>query len=223
MEVIPAMMRLAKTIICMGSIRPILSEVKSEAPPALHSRAMDNLRFIRETMEGAASFTAVPGWGGALMGATALGAAIIASGQRSIAGWFTVWAMEALIACVIAGAAMAKKARAAQTQLLSRPGRKFALTFSPPIFVGAVLTIALLLRPGGAALLPAVWLLLYGTGVVTGGAFSVRIVPVMGLCFMALGCIALFAPASWANYLLGAGFGGLHLIFGPMIARRHGG
>lgn len=206
----------------MGFARPILSEVKNE-PPALHARAMDNLRFIRETMEGAASFTAVPGWGGALMGATALGASVLAAQQRTVGHWFTVWAVEALLACVIAGGAMYRKARAAETQLLSRPGRKFALTFSPPIFVGALLTIALMQRPGGPALLPAVWLLLYGTGVVTGGAFSVRIVLVMGLCFMLLGSVALFAPASWGNYLLGAGFGGLHLIFGPVIARRHGG
>lgn len=206
----------------MGSAQPVLSEVK-EDPPALHARAMDNLRFIRETMEGAASFTAVPGWGGALMGATALGAAVLAAQQPKIGDWFTVWAIEALLACLIAGGAMLRKARRAQTELLSRPGRKFALTFSPPIFVGALLTIVLLQRPGGAALLPAVWLLLYGTGVVTGGAFSVRIVPVMGLCFLLLGSIALFAPAVWGDYLLGAGFGGLHLIFGPVIARRHGG
>ncbi|MEJ7617375.1 MAG: hypothetical protein WKF30_10545 [Pyrinomonadaceae bacterium] len=206
----------------MGSVQPVLSVAKEE-PPALHARAMDNLRFIRETMEEAASFTAVPGWGGALMGATALAAAALAAQQRTLGDWFTIWAVEALLACLIAGGAMLKKARRAQTELLSRPGRKFALTFSPPIFVGALLTIVLLQRPGGAALLPGVWLLLYGTGVVTGGAFSVRIVPVMGLCFLLLGSIALFAPAVWGDYLLGAGFGGLHLIFGPVIARRHGG
>lgn len=206
----------------MSSVRPILSEVKEE-PPALHARAMDNLRFIRETMEGAASFTAVPGWGGTLMGATALVASVVAAQQRKVGDWVLVWAVEALLACVIAGVAMWRKARAAQTGLLSRPGRKFALSFSPPIFVGALLTVALMQLPGGPALLPAVWLLLYGTGVVTGGAFSVRIVWVMGFCFLSLGSLALFAPAHWGNYLLGAGFGGLHLVFGPIIARRHGG
>ena len=205
----------------MASLHQFPSRVKEE-PPALHDRAMDNLRFIRETMERASSFTAVPGWGVVLMGATALAASFVAAQQTSRNLWLATWAVEALLALVIGGWAMDRKARRAATPLLSGPGRKFALSYSPPILVGVLLTIALY-RSGMASTLPGVWLLLYGTGVVTGGAFSVKIVPVMGLCFILLGAVALFAPASLGNYLMAAGFGGLHIIFGGIIARRHGG
>src|ERR1700726_3792093 len=63
----------------MGSVRPI--RALREEPPALHTRAMDNLRYIRETMEGASAFTGVPGWGGVAMGLTALCTALLASRQ----------------------------------------------------------------------------------------------------------------------------------------------
>jgi hypothetical protein len=205
----------------MASLRPINSQLPEE-PPALHARAMDNLRFIRETMERASSFTAVPGWGGVVMGVTALCAAAVASRQFSITSWIITWLLEALLAFLIGGWAASRKARAAETPLLSGPGRKFALSFLPPMIVGALLTVALYWA-GLTSLIPGMWLLLYGTAVMTGGAFSVKAVPVMGLCFMALGAVALFAPSGWSNALMAAGFGLLHIIFGIYIARRHGG
>ena len=156
------------------------------------------------------------------MGATALGAALIASQQASIRGWLTTWLTEALLALLIGGWAMDRKARAVETPLLSGPGRKFALSFSPPMLVGVLLTLALY-RAGLTGALPGTWLLLYGTAVVTGGAFSVKAVPVMGLCFMALGALALFSPVAWIDPLMAAGFGLLHIAFGIYIARRHGG
>ena len=198
------------------------AESATEEPPALHDRAMDNLRFIRETMERASSFTAVSGWGQFATGITALGAAFIASRQSSTRAWLTVWAVEALLSLLIAGWSMRRKARQTATPLLSQPGRKLVINFSPPIFVGALLTVALY-RAGFASLLPGVWLLLYGVGVVTGGAFSVSAVPMMGLCFMGLGAVALFSPTWWNNALMAIGFGGLHVIFGLYIARKYGG
>lgn len=191
-------------------------------PPTLHDRAMDNLRFIRDTMERAGSFTAVPGWGQVAIGATAFGAAWLAAQQRSPLGWLVVWLGEGLVALAIGGWTLARKARAVNSSLLSGPGRRFGLSFLPPMLVGGLLTFALYFA-GFYHLIPATWLLLYGTGVITGGAFSVRIVPVMGLAFLAVGTVALFGPAAWGDWCLAAGFGALHVIFGLIIARRYGG
>ena len=191
-------------------------------PVALDDHARDNLRFIRETMERAGSFTAVPGWGGVAMGITAIGAAAIAARQTSSFDWFATWIIEAAVAVAIAIWTTISKARVSGTSLLSGPGRRFVYSFAPPLFAGALLTL-LLARSEPLGAIAGVWLLMYGTGVVTGGAFSIRVVPLMGLCFMVLGTVALFSPAAWGNVLLGAGFGGLHIIFGAVIAGNYGG
>jgi hypothetical protein len=203
----------------MGSFS---APAKSSEPVALHAHAMDNLRFIRETMERAGSFTAVPGLGGMLMGLSALGAAVLADRQSGIDGWLAIWVSEAIVAVLIGVAAAAYKARAVKAQLLSGPGRKFALGLAPSIFVAALLTLVLY-RAGLYAVIPGIWLLLYGTGILSAGAFSVPVVPVMGVCFVALGAIAVFCPLEWSHWFLAAGFGGLHLVFGALIAVRYGG
>jgi hypothetical protein len=208
----------------MATIHQLRAQATAEEdePPALHARAMDNLRFIRETMERASSFTAVSGWGLVAIGATAALVSFVAMRQASTEAWITTWIGEALLSLVISGWAMDRKARAAEMPLLSGPGRKVAFSLSPPLFVGALLTVVLY-RAGLTNAIPGMWLLLYGTGVVTGGMFSVPAVPVMGLCFMLLGAVSLFGPAGWANWLMMSGFGGLHIIFGILIARRYGG
>ena len=204
----------------MASPQPV-SRSRPGAQP-LHARAMDDLSFIRRTMERATAFTAVPGWGGVAMGVVALVAAAVASRFDTAIAWVGCWVAAAVVALLIGGWAMAVKARRGGTPLFSWSGRRFVLSFLPPLVVGVLLTVVLV-RSGPVNALPGTWLLLYGTGVVTGGAFSVRAVPVMGACFMLLGAGALFGPAQWGNPLMAAGFGGLHILFGLIIARRYGG
>ena len=205
----------------MTSVRP-LRPTPSKDTPALHARAMDNLAFIRNTMEAAGAFTAVSGWGMVAIGVLSMIVAFVAAQQNTETGAMSIWLALAVFSPLLMIWAMVRKARAANMPLLSGPGRKFVLSFSPPMAVGALLTLVLF-RAGLMEAIPGVWLLLYGTAVVAGGAFSVKIVPVMGLCFMAAGVIALFAPVAWAPWILGAAFGGLHIAFGIPIARRHGG
>ena len=197
-----------------------LRRLHSRARP-LPQRALEDLQYIRETMERSSAFTATPGWGQIVMGITALVAATIASGRPHAGPWLAVWMTEALVAVTIALIAMQFKARRAGLPLTSGPGRKFALGFLPCLVVATLLTGALG-RAGLVRLLPGVWLLLYGAGVITGGAFSIPLLPAMGLCFLATGTLALFLPA-WGNLLMAVGFGGLHIFFGAWIARQHGG
>lgn len=207
----------------MAMIQPLQKdETETNELPSLHGRAMDNLTFIRETMERSASFTAIPGYGGALMGATAIGATIIAHYQTSIRGWLITWLLEACLAFGIGMFAMWQKAKTAGDSLKSAPARKFAFGFVPPMIAGIILT-ALLYFKGLFVFLPTVWLTLYGTAVVTGGAYSVRIVPIVGWIFVGLGLVSVFLPTSYGNFLMGIGFGALHIVFGLIVAKKYGG
>jgi hypothetical protein len=183
---------------------------------------MDNLAFIRDTMEAAGSFTAVSGWGMVAVGIIATVAASIAPAQESVLQSLYVWMAAAVLAPVVMLWAIVRKARRAHVPLISGPGRKFVLSFSPPILVGALLTVVLY-RAGLVQTIPGMWLLLYGTAVVAGGAFSVKVVPVMGFCFMLAGTLALFTPPSWNPWIMAVAFGGLHIGFGIPVALRHGG
>src|SRR5262245_54821909 len=177
-------------------------------------------------MSCAGQFTAVPGWGGVLMGATAIVTAMVSGPPDQSMRWVAVWFAEAIVAVAIALVVMTRKARQSGLVLWrTRPGtpaHRFALAFVPPLIAGMVLT-PVFAGTGLVARLPGCWLLLYGTAVATGGAMSVRVVPIMGLCFMALGTVAFAAPPPFGHWLLAAGFGGLHIIFGMIIARRYGG
>lgn len=191
-------------------------------PAPIREHALSNLRYIREAMERASSFTSIPGWGGVAVGVTAIAAAVLAHRFGLSRTWMLIWLGEALLAALIAGVTMVRKAALSHVSFKGAPARRFFISYFAPIAAGAMLTI-FLARHGYLTALPAAWLLLYGASFVSSGAYSIPVVPVMGVCFMLLGIAACFVPFAVANALLGVGFGGLHVIFGWVIATRYGG
>jgi hypothetical protein len=194
----------------------------SDQPPSLGGHAADNLRFIRQTMERSATFTAVPGVGGAVMGVIGLVAAAVAARQPTADRWLLTWLSAAVLASAVGVAAMARKARLAGSTLRGANARRFAVALSAPFVAGAAITYALW-GTRTFTVMPPAWLLLYGAGVLTGGAFSVAVIRVVGVLFIALGLAAVMTPPEWGNVWLGAGFGGVQIGFGIYIARNHGG
>jgi hypothetical protein len=207
----------------MARLQPIRKETPATSEPVnLGDRAIDNLQFIRETMERSTHFTAVPGYGGALMGVTAVVAAYIANSQPLTRDWLFTWLVEACLAFAIGLLAMWQKSKISGTPLVSTPARKFAISFLPPLVCGVAITLGLW-RFGYFEAMAPVWMLCYGAAVVCGGAFSVRVVPIMGWCFITLGSALFALPAGYANIFMAASFGLLHIVFGFIIARRYGG
>ena len=196
---------------------------RSTPPPdSISSHAAENLRFIRQAMERGATFTAVPGAGGAAMGGTALVAAWLGSRQPTGNRWLLVWLGAAAVAAVIGLVTMARKAKGAGSTLTGANARRFAVGLAAPFVAGAAITYELWATRNFTVMTSA-WLLLYGAGVLTGGIFSVPAVRLMGAAFMVFGMLAIFTPLEWGNVWLAAGFGGLQIGFGMYIARHHGG
>ncbi|HEY8561840.1 MAG TPA: hypothetical protein VIL74_15800 [Pyrinomonadaceae bacterium] len=207
----------------MGRTQTIRKEnLEANEPVNISDRAIDNLKFIRETMERSTVFTSVPGYGGILMGATAVAAAFIAYSQASLRSWLLVWLTEAVLAFFIGLLAMWQKTKLTKTSMFSTPARKLVMNSLPPMLCGVFITLGLWRYGHFEAMIP-VWILCYGAAVVCGGAFSVKAVPIMGWCFIALGAAAFFLPAEFGNLMMGLSFGALHIAFGFIIGRKFGG
>jgi hypothetical protein len=190
-------------------------------PVSLNRRADENLRYIRDVMEGANVFTGVSGMGYVYAGFTALVAAWLAARQSSEAAWLLVWMVELVLAATIAFCLMFRKTTRQGKSLFNAGARKLLLAFIPAMSVGGLLTWSYYLQDI-VALLPGIWLGLYGAAVLTAGAWSVRAVPVMGVLFVVLAALVLLTSVS-SDVMLALGFGGLHIIFGAWIWRHHGG
>lgn len=193
-------------------------------PEAIRDHAVNNLRYIRDAMERAASFTSIPGWGGVAVGTIAVIAAVVSQPYASLRRetWLLIWLGCAAVASGVGWTAMAVKGKRSGVSLKNAVARRFFISYFAPIAAGAGITVALW-RSDAFAAMPVVWLLSYGASFISSGAFSLKVIPVMGACFMALGVVAIFLPLALANVILGLGFGGLHIVFGAIIARNYGG
>lgn len=187
----------------------------------MDDHAVANLRFIRDAMKRAGSFTSIPGWGGFAIGCTAVATSIVASRLVDMR-WLEAWMADAILSAAIALIAMSIKASRAGVTLMTPAARRFFVSYFAPIAAAAVITL-MLLRAQWYEAMPAVWLLSYGASFISSGSYSIRVVPQMGICFMLLGVAAALVPFPTSNALLGAGFGGLHIAFGLIIARNYGG
>jgi len=192
------------------------------APTPIGESAVENLRYIRDTIAAAGTFTTVPGKGCIAMGITALTASALEWVPRLAPSWLPIWVGAAIMACAVALFFMEEKAKAQGLSLRRAVARRFFMTLVPAFVAGGVLTAALV-HHVDRNLITGLWLLLYGTGLAACGVFAIRAVLVAGLAFMALGTVALGLPPSWSPAILALGFGGLHIALGVIIIKDHGG
>jgi len=171
-------------------------------------------------MQQAGAFTAISGRGLIIVGFTALFASWIASHQR-FDRWLIVWLCEVLLAGLIAAITIYRKAIATGTPLFSGPARKVAMGLLPAMAAGAVLT-AVFYRSERPEFVAPMWLLLYGVGIMAGGAWSVAAVPVMGAACMAVALPA-FIFTRWPDAWMALGLGLVHIIFGLVVTKKYGG
>jgi hypothetical protein len=191
-------------------------------PTRIDSGAVENLRYIRSTIEAAHTFTTIPGKGCIAMGATALVAVATESIPSLAPYWLAIWVAAAVVASGSALWFMEQKARAQGLSLRRAVAKRFFMTLAPAFIAGAILTVALAGRVE-RELVTGMWLLLYGTGLAACGLFSISAVFTAGMAFMALGTAALWLPPGSAHIVLALGFGGIHVALGTTIVRHHGG
>jgi hypothetical protein len=184
--------------------------------------AADQLRYIRNTIDAARTFTTIPGKGCIAMGAAAMVAATLEALPAFSAHWLPIWLTAAVVSAAIALFYMEEKAQSQGLSLRRTVATRFFLTLAPAFVAGGILTVALL-DIVGRDVIGGIWLLLYGVGIAACGVYSIPVVLIAGFAFIGFGTIALASPAAWSPYLLGAGFGGVHLALGVLVVRNHGG
>jgi hypothetical protein len=188
----------------------------------IYERAAAQIEYIRDTMTQASAFTAVPGLGLMLIGLSAIATWFIQHAlgldrDARLIGWM----LNALVALPIGLVAMYLKARRLSLPLWRGPGRRFLHALEPSGLAAGALTVALY-QHAELDLVRGVWLTTYGIGVLAAGAYSIRPGPVMGALFLGCGIVNLLVPQLTTEIMVVA-FGGLHITFGYIIWRHHGG
>jgi hypothetical protein len=183
----------------------------------IDSHAAATLRYIRSSMEAATAFT-VPGAAGIAMGVVGLLATLLSVIPSLAVHWLNIWLAAAIIGAVNGGMLVIRPASIQRLALSGTPIRKFAICLAAPLFGGAVLT-AVLSTHDALDVIPGTWLLLYGSALIAASVTTTRAIGVMGASFMVLGLFAFLLPMKLQILALGAGFGGLHLMFGWWISR----
>jgi hypothetical protein len=195
--------------------------IRSDTPVAIESRALGTLAYIRASMESSGSLD-VPGMAGIVMGIIGVIAAAAVSQPRWAPHWLGIWMLAAAVAFLFGGALVARQiARSGRSRFLG-PARKFMLCLCPSLLAGAALTAALW-AAGAGGVIPGMWLLLYGCAVLSASTVTsagiTRLVCIMGAAFVVLGAVTFTLPSTAHMAMLGAGFGGLHILFGILIGR----
>jgi hypothetical protein len=183
----------------------------------IDSHAAATLRYIRNSMEAATAFT-VPGAAGIAMSVVGLLATVLSVIPGLAVHWLSIWLAAAVIGALIGGVLVIRPASSQRLALSGTPIRKFAICLTAPLFAGAVLT-AVLGTHDALEVIPGTWLLLYGCALIAASVTTTRTIGVMGASFMVLGLFAFLLPMRLQILPLGAGFGGLHLLFGWWISR----
>ena len=176
--------------------------------------AEQTLSVIRTLMERGTRYTNVSGNAG------------VAAGLLTLFGCaLRVWAhtpfMNTWMGVLIAagGATVyftADMARANGEPLWTRQAKTVVLALMPA-FVSALVLTVVLDRVGQQALLPGVWMLLWGVGSLSMGFFTPRIMWILGLTFMGVGTATLLLPPVADAWSMGLTFGAIHLIYGSAL------
>jgi hypothetical protein len=184
---------------------------------ALDTHAAATLQYIRSTMDAAVSLS-IPGSAGIAMGTVGVVAAAMSSAPALHGYWLPIWLSAAVIAATLSGLRMARQSSLQGFTLFGAPVRKLLLCLFPGLFAGAVMT-GVLWESANSHAIPGSWLLLYGCALVSASATTTRMIGILGGLFVVLGLVGFALPDQWQMAALGAGFGGLHLLFGVLIGR----
>jgi hypothetical protein len=195
--------------------KPVAQDVQLRAPVRLDSHAAATLRYIRSSMEGAVSL-AVPGSAGIVLGLIGLMAAALSSAPSLHEHWLSIWLGSALVAGTAGSILIVRESSLRNLRLAGTPLRKFALCLFPSIGAGLAMT-AVHWNGGNLHAIPGTWLLMYGCALIAASAATTRLIALLGGLFALLGFVALLLPDNLQILMLGAGFGGLHMVFGFII------